>query len=295
MTESVAPPKAEASAERKGAGLPSPSKPKVEASSPEAAESELEASPLPAEEEPFPQTPPEPEPEPEAVPERLSPPKIRLGKKPLILLNIPSRRLRFYKDGALALDIPMAIGRIKYWGASGNSRTRIGSYRITSWHQNYRSRDYPHSWGKDSWRGAFGAFTAKLGPRASYQYIHGTLGPKSLGDWLIRKSEDAPVGEGESYLDHARRLRWRDFGLSHGCVRVANDRIERLFHEAPVGTRVEKFYCLREKVRDEDGKWVELNHPNVYRYQDVAWDSVFTPETAKLEGYHHPVDAKGPR
>lgn len=217
------------------------------------------------------------------------------AEKRKIVINIPSRRLRFYEGEKLLGDIPMAIGKLRYPGARGNTRTRIGSYRITSWHKDYRSRDYPIRWSWDPWRGAFGKYTAKLGPRASYQYIHGTVGPEDLGDWLVRKLPVPELEEGDTPGAQAKRLRLAEEGLSHGCVRVSNRNIEMLHRETPVGTRVEKIYCLVERILQPDGTHAEVTLPNVYSYRDIADSAVFYPDTGRTENYHHPKDAVGPR
>ncbi len=223
------------------------------------------------------------------------PPPPEVGPKDRILINIPSRRLRYYRNGKLFMDVPMAIGRRKYPGLTGNSRTRIGSYKITSWHQNYRSRAYPTAWNVDPWRGAFGAYTAKLGPRASYQYIHGTVGPMSLGDWMVEKRDLPPLGEGDVETARAARSRSTERGLSHGCVRLSNRNVQKLWKLAPLQTTVEKFYCLVEKVTLGNGETTRVTHPNVYRYKDIAEEAVFDVAQGRLLRYRHPKDAIGPR
>lgn len=212
-----------------------------------------------------------------------------------IVINIPARLLRVYRDQALVDEMPIAIGRRVYPGETGNTRTRVGSYRITSWHQNYRSRSYPIPWNADPWRGVFGAFTAKLGPRASYQYLHGTAGPMELGDWLVQKREPPPPQAGDPAGAYAVRVREAEHGLSHGCVRLSNQNIGRLRELAPVGTQVEKLYCLQERHRLPDGEATLVTLPNVYRYRKVDRDAVLDVATGRLERYRHPADAVGPR
>lgn len=220
-------------------------------------------------------------------------PSVPVGLR--LLINIPSRKLRIYRDQELQQEMPIAIGRRNYPGETGNTRTRIGSYRITSWHQNYRSRSYPIPWSTDPWRGAFGAFTAKLGPRASYQYLHGTVGPMELGDWMIHKRPPPPPEAGDPAGAYAVRARESERGLSHGCVRLSNRNIASLRKLAPVGTPVEKFYCLRERHRLADGEATVVTLPNVYRYRKIEREAIFDVATGRLEKYQHPTDAKGPR
>ncbi len=53
--------------------------------------------------------------------------------------------------------------------------------------------------------------------------------------------------------------------VSHGCLRLYPEDIERLFPRVPVGTRVE-FVYQPVKVGTRDGEtWVEV-HEDVYRY-----------------------------
>ena len=237
-------------------------------------------------------------PDPEDLrPQKVRPPPLKASTPGgmRLLINIPARVLRIYRDEALQEEMPIAIGRRVYPGESGNTRTRIGSYRITSWHKNYRSRGYPIPWNQDPWRGAFGAFTAKLGPRASYQYLHGTVGPEELGDWMIHKRPPPALEDGDPVGAHAVRARESERGLSHGCVRLSNRNIGRLKDLAPVGTPVEKFYCLRERHELPGGEATLVTLPNVYRYRKLAREAVFDVATGRLEGYRHPSDAVGPR
>lgn len=212
-----------------------------------------------------------------------------------IVVNIPALRLRLYEGPRVLMDVPVAVGRHEYPGEEGNTRTRVGSYRIVSWHQDYRSRDYPIPWSRDPWRGAFGKFTAKLGPRASYQYLHGTVGPEELGDWLIRKLPVPDPEEDDTAASFARRWRAAERGMSHGCVRLSNRDVSRLRELAPVGTAVEKIYCLRERRAGPEGETFTVTLPNLYRYHDIPAEALFHVATGALEGYRHPPGAVGPR
>jgi hypothetical protein len=83
--------------------------------------------------------------------------------------------------------------------------------------------------------------------------------------------------------------------MSHGCVRLSNRNIGRLRELAPVGTEVEKVYCLRESRPGAEGRPVVVWLPNLYRYRDVDEGMLFHVATGVLEGYRNPPDAVGPR
>lgn len=211
-----------------------------------------------------------------------------------IIINIPARKLRVYKKDELVLEVPTGIGRRVYPNFRGNTKTRVGEYRISSWRHFYRSRAYPTTWDKNEWRGAFGTWTARLAPKSAYQHVHGTIGPLWLGDFLLTKPGPRAKAADESFRAYRRYLSLYEYGFSHGCTRVANKDIARVQKLCPIGTPVRKIYCLHERF---EGKTAlgprELILPNVYHYKDLG-NGVYWPETGKLEGYTHPADAAGP-
>ncbi len=212
-----------------------------------------------------------------------------------IVINIPARKLRMYRGETRIWEVPVGIGRRHYPEEKGNTRTRVGSYRIVSWHDDYRSRQYPVPWSRDVWLGVFGPHTAKLGPRASYQYLHGTAGPEWMGTWLVEKDgPEVPPPGGSEPVDLSV-LANAELGLSHGCVRLANTDIRELRRKAPVGTEVVKIYCLVERFSVPEGGTEDRYLPNVYLYRVPEPLGVFWPETGRLEGYRDPPDAVGPR
>ena len=191
--------------------------------------------------------------------------------------------------------MPTGIGRRVYPNFNGNTKTRVGEYRIASWRHYYRSRAYPTTWDKNPWRGAFGTWTARLTPRSAYQHVHGTIGPLWLGDLLLTKPGPRPRGPGESFRAYRRYLDLYEYGFSHGCTRVANADIEKIRALCPEGTPVRKIYCLRERFEKMAACGLrEIILPNVYHYKDVGNTGVYFPETGRLEGYTHPADAAGP-
>lgn len=200
-----------------------------------------------------------------------------------VMINLPARRLRVHRDGVLVMDVPAAIGMLRHPEGRGDTRTRVGSYRIVGWYPDYRNARYPVRFRDDPWESSFGPWTAKLQPPSGYQHLHGCEGPDELGDGPVELLPTPLLG------DETRR----EYGLSHGCVRLANRSITRLHQLAPAGTPVERFYCLRERRPGEDGAPVLVELPDVYGYAPAA-GAVFDVATGALEGYVHPEGAPGP-
>ncbi len=85
-------------------------------------------------------------------------------------------------------------------------------------------------------RGAFGWFTAMLGPNAHAQWLHGTAGWGSDGDKYIEITRNALI----STVRDAR---------SSGCTRIENGAIAYLRHILPAGTPVIRVYA-KEAVEE---------------------------------------------
>ena len=223
---------------------------------------------------------------------------------PIIVVNIPVQRLRVYKNGQLAMDIKCRVGEKVHpdvVGTKQNSKTRVGSFHITRWHERYSNNSYSQwtgnlldkevQWGgfskqgvKDTWqsfkdainKGAFGAWAARINDRHG-QMIHGTYGT-GLVDWAVVNGN------------------FRGYGItgSHGCVRLENRHVTQLQKICPAGTKVEKIYTLREvkrKVFSLSGANKVSEAYNIYDYQDVTDNGAFNPTTGELYDYHHPADA----
>jgi len=181
--------------------------------------------------------------------------------------NIATERIRVYKriciDGScpnkMIAEFPMVAGEDK-----DGRRTYLGSYKITSWRKFYEdgSQTYP-SWYKSSYpmppgptagfgkwrkkkflpsgegslRGAFGWYTAHIGPNADGQWTHGTIG------W----------GESSKKFIKMTRGFWANLFAnprSHGCSRVNNQAIAYLRHLLPTGTPIIKIYA-KEDIQDK--------------------------------------------
>lgn len=189
---------------------------------------------------------------------------------PTVIINIAAKRLRVYRDGLPIFDVPMVPGQKKYPGETGNTKTRVGSYKVESWHESYTTADYPVKWSDDVWAGAFGKWCAKIGPKGQGQHIHGTRGPEILGNIPINYAPG-----------------------SHGCIRLANKNITRLHEMVPVGAKVIKTYCLHERAarRGVFGESFKTSvYDNLYDY-DVTKDGWFYPGAGVFIDHQEPADA----
>ncbi len=187
--------------------------------------------------------------------------------KPRIMVNLPGSYLQVFDDEGILLDYRVVIGHPEHKDnrAGDNSKTRVGDFRILSWHENYSNQDYP-AWDKEPLKAAFGKWTAKLNDRHA-QYIHGTIG-YALIDWAAIRL--APG--------------------SHGCIRSQNSDIEKVKNLCEAGTAVRKFYVTREiSWEGNSTKLLALDNP--YDYQDIESNGYYYRGSGILVDYKHPSDA----
>ncbi|MDZ4083194.1 MAG: L,D-transpeptidase family protein [Bdellovibrionales bacterium] len=186
----------------------------------------------------------------------------------IVIQNIATEKLRVYEVGTagqpnrLVLEADMIAGENN---PGKTRRTALGSYKIVSWHKFYQDSAglFPSWYDSQSpslplpgaslqdWtqkyflpkgnsglvRGAFGWYTAKLGPNAFAQWTHGTLGWGADRDRFIQ----LPKSQLAQYYSDPR---------SFGCTRVENQAIAYLQDLLPVGTKVIKIYA-KESARDQ--------------------------------------------
>lgn len=213
------------------------------------------------------------------------------ARKRHCIINIPAQRFRVYQGDELILDCRTAVGRLRYPGVHHNTRTRVGRYRISRWVASHVSRDYPTRWSQNPWRGAFGKYAAMLRPRSGYQHVHGTIGPKELGEMYLMRLPPRAKEPSESIREYLRYLDGYEYGLSHGCTRLSNENIERVKDLCPPGTSLRKIYCLHERfITEEPWEIKDLYYPNMYDYE-VKADALFFPQSGRLENYDDPPDA----
>lgn len=204
-----------------------------------------------------------------STPIEASPAKLEADRF-IVIQNIATEKLRIYevasKAGApnkLILETDMIAGENN---PQKTRRTALGSYKILSWHKFYQDAQnlFP-SWfdasypelplpgaSLEDWtrrhllpqgslagnnglvRGAFGWYTAKIGPNAFAQWTHGTLGWGADGDRFIQ----IPKTQLAQFYSDPR---------SFGCTRVENQAIAFMQELLPVGTRIVKIYA-RESI-----------------------------------------------
>lgn len=117
-----------------------------------------------------------------------------------VLVDLTSRRLTLYRDGAPVLDAPVAVG-------ASSTPTPHGRFLVR---ERIHITDSGSAYGAAAI--ALSAFSEKLiyWPQGGPVAIHGTNDPGSIGK-----------------------------AASHGCVRVGADDLKRLFASVQIGTPVE--------------------------------------------------------
>ncbi|MBL6990305.1 MAG: L,D-transpeptidase family protein [Bacteriovoracaceae bacterium] len=213
--------------------------------------------------------------------------------KYFMIQNIATEKLRVYEKGCDTSDCPnklifeadMAAGE---YTKSGSTMTILGHFAITSWHKFYQDGKglYPSwydpsspklpkpgssllSWtskdllpgGRGSVRGAFGWYTAKVGPRSAFQWTHGTMG------WGKDKDEfiSATRGFFANLFSDPR---------SHGCSRVSNETIAYIRQLLPVGSTVLKVYA-----QEAQGSTAEA-----YSQNSGSWNYILTTNGVRQDG-----------
>jgi hypothetical protein len=186
-----------------------------------------------------------------------------------VVQNLATEKLRVYRrchagEGCankMILETDIIAGEDE-----SGTRSNVGYYRIQRWEKFYEDGSglYP-SWykpgypavppphadktdwleqrymphGHGSARGAFGWYTAILGPNPHNQWMHGTYG------WGADKQD----------FIHFKNSFWAGIVniftsiRSHGCTRVDNEGIAYLRHILPVGTAIVKVYA-KETMSD---------------------------------------------
>jgi L,D-transpeptidase ErfK/SrfK len=187
------------------------------------------------------------------------PPSIREG----IVINIPEMRLYYYPKGEnTVITFPIGIGR-EGWS------TPIGVTKIT--------KKTP----RPSWT-----------PPASIRAEHAADGDPLPP--VVAPGPDNPLGPYAlrlgfpSYLLHGSN---KPYGIgmrvSHGCIRLYNDDIEKLFSIVPEGTRVETVNAPFKMTLIKDSLYFE-SHPPLPDHNQEAPKAIFQTVLMK-EADHLPV------
>jgi lipoprotein-anchoring transpeptidase ErfK/SrfK len=117
-----------------------------------------------------------------------------------VVVSLSARRLRLYREGRLVLEVPVAVG-------SSDTPTPLGRYFVNErWSLTTADGPFgPNVLGISAHSPTLARVWAQQGPIG----IHGTDEPSSIGQ-----------------------------AASHGCIRVNNTVMKRLFRLAPLGTPV---------------------------------------------------------
>ncbi len=209
-----------------------------------------------------------------------------------VVQNVATEKLRLYErcNGCnckhrLILETDMVVGQ-----DTKERRTQVGSFTVQHWEKFYEdsqkryipwySPELPSNpapaaaiedWtSKGSNRGAFGWYTAIIGPDASEQWLHGTWGWGNDGDSarFISALHQSP-------LDQNPRV------ASHGCTRVENRAIAMLRELLSPGAKIIKIYA-RESYRHNPGADAALRSGK-WRYALTTENSEMAPH-AGLRG-----------
>ena len=220
--------------------------------------------------------------------ERIEDHKNFVGKY-FVIQNLATERLRVYENicteakvcnHKMIMETEMAVGEDKK-----GTRSIVGSFRITDWWKFYQDHagHYP-SWYRDSYpeppkkgsgflkwfkkrympevegkskgdmRGAFGWYTAWVGPNHLSQWTHGTVGWGSDKNKLIKATKKF----GTNLIANPR---------SSGCSRLNNEAVAYLRELLPVGTPIIKVYA-KEALLDKNRK--------AYDLKKQPWDYIMT-------------------
>jgi len=213
--------------------------------------------------------------------------------KYFVIQNLATERLRVYEKSCdaknvclnkMVMETEMAIGE-----DTKETRSYVGSYRITDWWKFYQDHaaHYP-SWYQDNYpmppeagssflkwfksrympevggkkkgdmRGAFGWYTAWVGPNHYSQWTHGTVGWGSDKDALIKATK-------QTFTNIVANPR------SSGCSRMNNEAIAYLREILPVGTPIIKVYA-KEALLD--------GHRSNYPKKTAHWNYILTKNNA---------------
>ncbi|MDC0980214.1 L,D-transpeptidase [Bdellovibrionales bacterium] len=216
-------------------------------------------------------------------------PKSHEPTKYFIIQNLATEKLRVYErlcdDGHCAHKMVFETDIVV--GERGRSQSVTGYFHITSWHKFYQDGAglYP-SWydpnypdppspnrGAGAWtknlpyrgavvRGAFGWYTAKIGPNSHFQWTHGTIG------WGQNRDEFIEATRGwlaNLFMDPR----------SHGCTRTDNESISYLRHLVSVGTPLIKVYA-KEAYSDRS-----LSR---YSRHKEKWSYILTKNGVRVDG-----------
>jgi L,D-transpeptidase ErfK/SrfK len=180
-----------------------------------------------------------------------------------LVINIPEMRLYHYRPSVAGqarrvITRPVGLGRTEW-------RTPQGEFRVVE-----KTRD-------PTWVIPESIRQERIDENGSSERsIPGGSPENPLGRYRLRLSLP-------SYAIHGTNMPWGvGMSVSHGCIRMYPEDIERIFPQIPVGT-VGEFVYETVKVGQREGRiWVEV-HEDIYGLQPGRWrHAVDTLERAGL-------------
>lgn len=160
---------------------------------------------------------------------------------------------------------------------------------------------YPVGLGRDEWRTPQGAFKVRgktVNPRwvlpESIKREHRQMG-KPAPEFIEGGSPDNPLGlyrielTLNMYAIHGTNIPWGvGMQVSHGCVRLYPEDIERLFPNVPIGTTGEFFY-QPVKLGSRDGRVFLEVHKDIYTLKPGLYQEAM--RLVEKNGWRNYVDA----
>ncbi|MBX2993828.1 MAG: L,D-transpeptidase family protein [Bdellovibrionaceae bacterium] len=220
--------------------------------------------------------------------------------KYIVIQNVATERTRIYErctarpgcPHKMIMETEFVAGRTEGDRSDRNRFiTWLGRYKITGWKKFYEDNEghYP-SWyhpeypqvpynpsnaqvwfskslmpnGQGNMRGAFGWYTAFVGPNANSQWIHGTVGWGAEGDRYIRYTRNFWV----NIFSNPR---------SAGCTRVENRAIAYMREILGPGTEVVRVYALESYMDSSRSDYADQAAP-------AAWNWILTTEGVQQDG-----------
>lgn len=184
-----------------------------------------------------------------------------------VITNVATEMIRVYRR-CVAPEACRNKMLMQFHGTVGNDsggrRSDVGVYKVTSWTKFYElPGEYP-GWyrpgypalpppgSRSGWlsskakpsgfsgpRGAFGWYTAFVGPNNDGQWMHGTTGWGADKSKMVRFQDSFWGGVADVFAKLG----------SHGCTRMSNEAIAYMRSNLPVGAAYIKIYA-RERVKD---------------------------------------------
>ena len=162
-----------------------------------------------------------------------------------IIVNIPDRTLYYFKQGKLALSLPVALGApVK--SEKYDWKTPTGKFRITAkikdptWHVPSSIQSQMEDLGKE--------VITKIPPGVS----------NPLGKYAIKTSIPG-------ILIHSTTKPWSIYSFaSHGCIRIYPEQMEALYKEVKVNTLGEIIYKPVKLAVTKEGRIFLEVHRDVY-------------------------------